>query len=824
MFNKIRTRPLSAASSIALALAIATQAQAQSDTTQAPASGLPPATAQSPASPVPGSPVPTPAGDPAPEPVGTQAATPATGNDVGDIIVTAQKRSQSINDVGMTITAASGDQMLKLGITNTSDLVRIEPSFKFTQSSYGTPVLTLRGVGFNDVSLAASPTVSVYIDEVPLPFSIFSRGASLDLERVEVLKGPQGTLFGQNATGGAINYIAEKPTKDFVAGGEASYGRFGYVNLMAFAGGPISDTLSARVAVDATQGGAWQRNYSRSDTLLGDQDLIKFRVLLDWSPTSALDLRLGMNAWRDKSETQVPQLQAIVLNRPSAAAGVPYITGYPLAPEDPRAGDWDPRYRPQNDEKFVQPFVRAQLGLTDEIDLISITSYIFYQASDLRSNDGVKFENNKGLNYAHSRNFYQELRLAGRAFDGRGNFVLGAQISKDDSRENLRRYYFESSPSFATTPRLIGGRVLAYDDSTSKAVFGNLDLELSDRLSLNGGVRYTKFDLDHRGCSQDPLGPLAALIGNLIGQAIGPNQCMTVLPDRTAGRLYQSIIDEDNVSWRGQVDFKPADHTLLYASISRGYKAGTVPALSANTYTAQLGVKQESVLSYEAGFKLGLFDRKLQLNGATFYYDYTDKQLFGRRLDELGLFGSLIKLVNVPKSRVYGAELSAVVVPTSGLTINGAVSYLNSKVTGDFENFNNYGRPLNFRGLKFPYTPEWSGSAGIEYRWPGYNGNDIFLGADVTAQSKSVSSFGGENPQALGVPGYIKGDPSFNIPAYAFVNARAGIDLSDQWTLQVWGKNLFNKFYYTDLVLQNDTLGRRTGAPQTYGLTARFRY
>jgi outer membrane receptor protein involved in Fe transport len=822
MFDKIRTRPLCAASSIALALAIATQAQAQSDTTQPPASGLPPATVQPPASPVPGSAVPTPAGDPAPEPAGTQA--PASGDDVGDIIVTAQKRSQSINNVGMAITAASGDQMLKLGITQTSDLVRIEPSFKFTQSSYGTPVLTLRGVGFNDVSLAASPTVSVYVDEVPLPFSIFSRGASLDLERVEVLKGPQGTLFGQNATGGAINYIAEKPTKDFTAGGEASYARFGYVNVMAFVGGPVSDTLTARVSLDVTQGGAWQRNYSRTDSLLGDQDLVKFRALLDWDAAPGFDLRLGMNAWLDKSETQVPQLQAIVLNRPSAAANVPYITGYPLAPEDPRAGDWDPRYRPRNDERFVQPFMRAQIALTDEIDLISTTSYIFFDALDLRSNDGVKFENNKGLNRSHSRNFYQEVRVAGQLFHGRSNFVIGGQVSKDDSSENLRRYYLESSPSYATTPRLTGGRVLAYDDSISKAVFGNLDFKITDQLSVNGGIRYTKFDLDHRGCSQDPSGNLARFIGSLIGQAIGPNECMTVLPDRTAGRLFQTVIDEDNISWRAQVDYKPADHTLLYASISRGYKAGTVPALSANTYTAQLGVTQESVLSYEAGFKASLVDRKVQLNGAAFYYDYTDKQLFGRRLDELNLFGSLILLVNVPKSRVYGAELSAVVVPFEGLTINGAVSYLNSRVTESFPNFNNYGRPLDFKGLKFPYTPEWSGSMGIEYRWPGYDGRDIFIGADVTAQTKSVSSFGGENPQALGVPGYISGDPSFNIPAYGFVNARAGIDLSDQWTLQVWGKNLFNKFYYTDLVLQNDTLGRRTGAPQTYGLTARFRY
>lgn len=808
----INTRLLCTASVVAVAIVSAGSAAAQTDVTQAPAAGTAPATTLPAASPVPAAPQ-----------QGT--APPATDESgVGEIVVTAQKRAQSINNVGMTITAASGEQLQALGITTTADLSRIEPSFKFTSSSYGTPVLTLRGVGFNDVSLAASPTVSVYIDEVPLPFSIFSRGASLDLERVEVLKGPQGTLFGQNATGGAINYIAEKPRDEFAAGAEVTYARFGALNVNGFIGGAITDTLSARVAVDVSQGGAWQRSYTRRDTLLGDQNLLKFRVLFDWSPTNALDVRFGMNAWTDRSETTVPQLQAIVLNRPSAAPNVPYITGYPLAPEDPRAGDWDPRYRPQNDEKFVQPFVRAQYAVNDQLDLISITSYIMYQALDLRSNDGVAFENNKGLNYGRSRNFYQELRLAGRAIDDRLNYVIGGQYSHDLSRERLRRFYFESSPSFATNPRLTGARILAYDDAESKAAFANVDFKFTDALSFNGGIRYTKFDLDHRGCSQDPAGPLANLIGGLIGQPLSANQCYTILPDRTAGKLYQSIVDEDNVSWRAQVDFKPADRALLYASISRGYKAGTVPALSANSYTAQLGVKQESVLAYEAGFKLGLFDRKVQLNGAAFYYDYTDKQLFGRQLDDLGLFGSLIRLLNVPKSRVYGAELSAVVVPTTGLTLNGSVSYLKSRVTDHFQNFNNYGRPIDFYGLGFPFTPEWSGSAGFEYRWPGYQGNDIFLGADVTAQTGTVSSFGGENPQALGVPGYISGDPSFKIPGFAYVNLRGGIDVSEQVTVQAWAKNLFNKFYFTDLVYQNDTLGRRTGAPQTYGVTVRFRY
>lgn len=152
-----------------------------------------------------------------------QAGDLAQGNRLDEIVVTAQKRSENINDVAISVQAASGEQLINLGITETSQLQKIVPGFSATKSPYGTPVFTIRGVGFQDTALGASPTVSTYVDEVPLPFSIETVGATLDLQRVEVLKGPQGTLFGNNATGGAINYIANKPGDAFEAGFDASF-------------------------------------------------------------------------------------------------------------------------------------------------------------------------------------------------------------------------------------------------------------------------------------------------------------------------------------------------------------------------------------------------------------------------------------------------------------------------------------------------------------------------------------------------------------------------------------------------------------------------
>ena len=183
------------------------------------------------------------AATPAPEP---EAARPSGG--VEEIIVTAQKREQNLSEVGMSISAMTGDQLAELGVTDASQLDKVVTGFNYSVTYYGTPILTIRGVGFQDTALASGPTVSVYLDEMPLQFAVMTQGAGLDLARVEALKGPQGTLFGQNATGGAINYIANKPSQEFEAGFDVSYGRFNTADITAFVSGPLTESLSARFA------------------------------------------------------------------------------------------------------------------------------------------------------------------------------------------------------------------------------------------------------------------------------------------------------------------------------------------------------------------------------------------------------------------------------------------------------------------------------------------------------------------------------------------------------------------------------------------------
>src|SRR5882672_2030708 len=235
-------------------------------------------------------------------------AQPATSSEpaaLAEILVTAEKRSERLADVPLSITAQTSDELTKVGVHDVSDLEKVVPGFAYTQSVYGAPIFTIRGIGFYGEAVGISPTVSVYVDQVPIPFTRAAEGVSLDLERVEVLKGPQGTLFGQNSTGGAINYVAAKPTDAFHAGVTAGYGRFNDAELSGYLGGPLSEKVTARLSFKEEHADAWQHSYFQPvNGINGTVDRVAARVLVDWKPTDKLTFELNINGSIDGSQPQ----------------------------------------------------------------------------------------------------------------------------------------------------------------------------------------------------------------------------------------------------------------------------------------------------------------------------------------------------------------------------------------------------------------------------------------------------------------------------------------------------------------------------------------
>jgi len=267
-------------------------------------------------------------------------------------------------------------------------------------------------------------------------------------------------------------------------------------------------------------------------------------------------------------------------------------------------------------------------------------------------------------------------------------------------------------------------------------------------------------------------------------------------------------LDEHNVSWRRGVDLEPSSDSLLYVNVAKGYEAGSFPMLSASTSYQYLPVKQESVLDYEGGFKISLFDRTLQLNGAGFHYDYTNKQIRTQTVQPI--FGILNNLQNVPKSTVDGGELQLAWAPVQGLRLSAAVTYLRAKVV-QFVGTNGDGIRQDYAGTDVPYSPKFSSSATADYDWNISAHWMATIGATATQRSVSYATVGPT--------------PIDRIDPYVLLDLRAGLATQDgRYRIQLWGKNVANRFYWNNVSHPYDTVVRYVGMPATYGVTFSARF
>jgi outer membrane receptor protein involved in Fe transport len=755
-------------------------------------------------------------------PAFAQAAAPQAAPAAGpeEIVVTAQKRQENVNKVPMSITAVTARHLDNAGIKQPRDLGKLTPSFVYTDSSVGSPIYTLRGVGFSDISLGGRPTVSIYEDEAPIPFSIETRGASLDLERVEVLKGPQGTLFGQNATGGAINYIAAKPTRTFQAGAELSYGNYNALDLNGFVSGPVTDTLSARLTVEREQMDGWQKSYTTGKTN-GSVDFTNGRATLAWTPTSRLRASLTLNGFIDHSEVQAGQVIAIQPDIPAAAAFVPGLLTYPLAPHNDTAADFNPGDDYHRHNGFFQANLRVDYDLAANLTVTSLTSYSHYNERQLQDIDGTTLSNINQITFGKIDSISQELRVSGSFLD-RGHFVAGLNYAHDRVLQSDVDHIPDSTLAYLFTPfglpLFTSFRDMDNQDSSTYAVFASGDYSLSDQFKIYGGARYTRAIDNFNGCTSDTGDGVAALdYGTLenvfrAGLGLGPNPpipvggCVT--GDATfTPELVRSRLDESNVSWRAGGEWTPRPHLMIYANASKGYKAGSFPDLGATVATQLSPARQESVLAYEIGFKATVA-RTLQLNGAAFHYDYSDKQILGDVLDPF--LGPLLKLVNIPKSEINGAELQLAWAPIRGLNVTAGGSYIDSRILDHFTNYDPRGVLTDFNGESFPNTPKWQLVADADYQWPVTDRLDAFVGGGVTYQSQTNSQLGDL--------------PILSVNARALVDLRGGVQSADgTWRMEAWGRNVGNVYYWTAANRSIDTVVRFTGLPATYGVTLTYR-
>lgn len=752
------------------------------------------------------------------EPSGTPPA--SSSSQLDDIIVTAQKRSQALNEVGLTITAATADELTQLGITDVGGLAKVTPGLTFTQSQDGTPLFTVRGVGFNDYTLGASPAVSVYVDQVPLAYGSFTQGVNLDIQRVEVLKGPQGILFGQNSTGGAINYIANRPTSSFEAGVAASYGSFETFDGAAYVSGPLTDTLGARLALGFTQSGPWQRSYTRNAEL-GEQDSVRGRFLLEWTPTESFNVLFSLNGWRDQSDTQAGQFIGPKLQQDASEPGlydpvetvrrVNAFNAYPTALNNARAADWDIGRDLSRDDDFLQGSISAEWALTPSLTLTSLTAYARFNQNYAVDRDGTTLENAAAESHGHVDSFSQEARLAGDT--DRFNWMIGANYATNNI-VSADTFFVNDSTNTAILPGgpwIEAATTTITQDIEDIAVFGNLEFALTDRLTLLAGARYTESDNAYTGCMRGApghritFGILSDVLSGTPGPVPTAETCVNL--DAASYELiitpHQDRLREDNFSYRFGVNYQPNTDLLLYALTARGYKSGSFPTVPASTTGQLSAVIQETVTAYEAGFKLTALDRRVQFNAAVFHYLYEDKQFRGIVIDPV--FNQLEQLRNIPEAEITGAEFELTALPMEGLALRLGATYIDSEVT-DFVGLNNDRVFADYSGSALPLSPNWHIIADVSYEWSVSSALSAFVGANVLHNSETNSTLG---------------DPaSSRITAFTTLDIRAGLVAPDgRWRAFAWGRNVTDEYYWTNQFVTQDVITRYAAKPATWGVS-----
>jgi iron complex outermembrane receptor protein len=699
-----------------------------------------------------------------------------------EIVVTAQRRVESAQNVGIAMSVISGLSLSEKSIGYVNDLqnavpsLQVEPAFGSSQ-----PQFRLRGIGFIDYTSNNTSPVGVSLDGVAFALPIQTQGQLFDIDRVEVLRGPQGTLYGRNTTGGEINFISNRPTADPHAGFSLEYGSHNELNAEGFVSGSIAEGLMGRFAVATEQGGAWQRNRVTGQSL-GDKDKIAARGQLQWDPTEAVDFRLGVHGAQDKSDEQ-----GLYLLQPftpgSGPPAIPadtsrYATGWALNPTFAKLIGISANSKPGLDAS------NDGVDLTANIEfggakLTSITAYNKLIRREYADWDATQFDDSDEYLNSDLNVFSQELRLAGN--NGPFGYVAGLFYSNEDLREN----FFSD-----LTDRLGGIAVTTYEQvANSVGVFAQGNYQINDTLKATLGVRE-----DHE--SRELIGLNTAFLPGA--------------PSLTGGALGGSITS-NLPSGKAELDYKPVSSTLLYASISRGVKSGGFTAHNTVTAPAADPFEPEKLTAYEIGVKSDV-TRTLRVNTAVFYYRYKDQQILGKVFDDASQ-SFIGRFVNA-NSRISGGEVDLEWRPLAGISVSQYAGFAEGYYTSKLLDvpLNPALPPVDYNGRPESF-PKWSYGGEVSFTWN--------LGAfSVTAESNY--SFHDTYSQF-----FLLGSNDFTIPKYWLANANLSLApaAGAPWTVSLWGRNIFDKSYdlTRNFFLPSSEVAA-AGEPTTIGIRLTYKY
>lgn len=712
------------------------------------------------------------------------------------MIVTAQKREQSINEVGIAVTAISGDTLARRGLTDTRDIAALVPSFKVLDFAPTTGIFNIRGVSQNDFGDQLEAPIAVFRDEAYVGAMGAIAGELFDIQRIEVERGPQGTLFGRNATGGVVQYISNAPTRKFEGYAQGGYGSENQYRFEGAVSGPIGERVSARVAAVYLNHDGWMKNSLGRDLSAADELGLRGRIRIE--PSDALTVDLIGYYLQDFNVAIGGYTHSSTFADADGLAHVTPPTANPqgTCPGCDLAGYRNPYDTPYRiDAQAPSNFDRNYFGGTAKVEY-NTGVVTFTSITDLLRMRKVYFEDSDSgptnlFNYGTDQRYVQvseEGRIT--AVTGPATITAGAYYlnMKQDDSAFVDGDFFDVIISGLIGVPFTGASAAAFTLNTNSiSGFGNIEYELGHDLALIGGVRYTHDTRELNYFFDDGFG----------GQTIFNTQVATstsfpsVIDPALAKRNFNGLSAKAGLNW------KLTDNILAYASYSRGFKSGNyeTPVFPADLNA--LPHNPEKLDAYEVGAKISIANRA-QVNTAVFYYDYTDYQAFA-------IVNAAQVLFNTD-ARLFGAELELQAEITPQLSLIGNVSTIHSKV---------FDVPL-ISGIsvdsKLPQAAPYSGSVVLRYEAP--------VGPVVFSLEGGVDFSGPFNFSVFP-------SPALREPDYVTGNLSVGFrSADDRWRVLGTITNLWNERYRTSSI---DTsfigLGQETFArPRWFTVTLSTRF
>ena len=781
---------------------------------------------------------------------------------VEDVVVTARRREERAQEVPAALTVVTSTRLEETGTSNIRQLQQQLPNVQFFVPNARNASISIRGLGSSIANDGLESAVGVFIDGVYYARPGAATFDLFDIERVELLRGPQGTLYGKNTTAGALSIETKKPSFTPEASTELSIGNYNYKQFQSTVSGPVSETVALRLTTSYSDRDGFIANVnpdSKAARDLNDYNNLSVRGQALWVPSDEFTLRVIADYGRQDQDCCVQLIGQAIETQPD---GSPYANNYPARarrvgytplPFDPSARQTD-----INDPQYIK---MKQWGLSAEANwqvfgdhtLTSITAYREWDFDPHNDSDFTAMSVLPQVGVlSHQSQFTQEVRLAspgGEAVD----YVAGLYYFKQkiDSTQDLE--LGEDAGSILinlTGVQAIDGLIYpvinnvlnglhsyqhATPETESYAAFGQTTWNLTERLALTAGLRYTveqkqgDFTAWYEGGGTVTGGLAGALLPDALADAVngllntlGAGALSAPVDDQIKQQVatpeaFSASRDESNLSGLVNLGYKIRDNVLAYALVSRGYKSGGINFASVSPGVSR-DIDPEVATGYEMGLKSSWFDNRLQLNTALYW---TNVEGYQSTLIDGQTFTTYLS--NVGELRVRGVEVEGIVFPLPGLAVTGSVSYNDAEILS----YPNAPCPpekivkkgdechVDLSGKRAPAAPLWSAYIGAEYsrRLGEIKGQDVvgFIGGEYIYRS----SYNTNPASSLTI-----------VPAYDLTNIRLGLRAPDRkWSVSLWAKNLFDEHYIVGAGGVPQNLGAIIvvpGDPRTYGATVRY--